>query len=74
VVNKAFPVSWVPNKEYNFPNWIGMTYEAKHVRECLQKDLKESPVSPLAESELLADILEEVKTIEVKTKIKASPQ
>uniref|UniRef100_A0A250XYP4 Trans-1,2-dihydrobenzene-1,2-diol dehydrogenase n=1 Tax=Castor canadensis TaxID=51338 RepID=A0A250XYP4_CASCN len=66
--HKEFPLPQVPNKEFNFHNSMGITYEAKHVRECLQKGLKESPVIPLAESELLADILEEVKKIiEVKT-------
>uniref|UniRef100_A0A2K6FX25 Dihydrodiol dehydrogenase n=1 Tax=Propithecus coquereli TaxID=379532 RepID=A0A2K6FX25_PROCO len=63
--HKEFPLPPVP-KESNFRNTAGMCYEAKHVRECLRKGLKESPVIPLAESELLADILEEVrKTIGV---------
>ena len=26
-----------PGKEFNFTNGMGMSYEAKHVRECLQK-------------------------------------
>ncbi|XP_008682746.2 trans-1,2-dihydrobenzene-1,2-diol dehydrogenase [Ursus maritimus] len=58
---KEFPLPPTPSKELNFINGAGMVYEAKHVRECLQKGLKESPVIPLAESELLADILEEVR-------------
>uniref|UniRef100_A0A8C5VVS0 Dihydrodiol dehydrogenase n=1 Tax=Microcebus murinus TaxID=30608 RepID=A0A8C5VVS0_MICMU len=58
--HKEFPLPPVP-KETNFKNGAGMCYEAKHVRECLRKGLKESPVIPLAESELLADILEEVR-------------
>ncbi|KAF5925908.1 trans-1,2-dihydrobenzene-1,2-diol dehydrogenase [Diceros bicornis minor] len=59
--HKEFPLPPVPSKEFNYTNGAGMTYEAKHVRECLKKGLKESPVIPLAESELLADILEEVR-------------
>ncbi|KAF6077258.1 dihydrodiol dehydrogenase [Phyllostomus discolor] len=59
--HKEFPLPSTPNKEFHFTNGAGMTYEARHVRECLRKGLKESPVIPLAESELLADILEEVR-------------
>uniref|UniRef100_H0WWG1 Trans-1,2-dihydrobenzene-1,2-diol dehydrogenase n=1 Tax=Otolemur garnettii TaxID=30611 RepID=H0WWG1_OTOGA len=58
--HKEFPLPPGP-KECNFTNAAGMSYEAKHVRDCLRKGLKESPVIPLAESELLADILEEVR-------------
>ncbi|XP_057569444.1 trans-1,2-dihydrobenzene-1,2-diol dehydrogenase isoform X1 [Hippopotamus amphibius kiboko] len=58
---KEFPLPPAPGKEFNYTNGMGMSYEAKHVRECLQKGLKESPVIPLAESELLADVLEEVR-------------
>ncbi|XP_066127691.1 trans-1,2-dihydrobenzene-1,2-diol dehydrogenase isoform X3 [Saccopteryx bilineata] len=61
--HKEFPLPATPSKEFNFTNGAGMTYEAKHVRECLRKGLKESPVIPLAESELLADILEEVRKV-----------
>ncbi|XP_006898748.1 PREDICTED: trans-1,2-dihydrobenzene-1,2-diol dehydrogenase [Elephantulus edwardii] len=57
---KEFPLPSITAK-FNFTNGPGMAYEAKHVRECLRKGLKESPVIPLAESELLADILEEVR-------------
>ncbi|GAB1292077.1 Trans-1,2-dihydrobenzene-1,2-diol dehydrogenase [Apodemus speciosus] len=48
-------------KGYNFHNGSCLLYEANHVRECLRKGLKESPVVPLAESVLLAEILEEVR-------------
>uniref|UniRef100_A0A2K6JMR7 Dihydrodiol dehydrogenase n=2 Tax=Rhinopithecus TaxID=542827 RepID=A0A2K6JMR7_RHIBE len=58
--HKEFLLPPVP-KDCNFDNGAGMSYEAKHVRECLRKGLKESPVIPLVESELLADILEEVR-------------
>ncbi|KAM9048253.1 LOW QUALITY PROTEIN: trans-1,2-dihydrobenzene-1,2-diol dehydrogenase [Megaptera novaeangliae] len=56
-----FPLPPAPGKEFNFTNGMRMSYEAKHVQECLQKGLKESLVIPLAESELLADMLEEVR-------------
>ncbi|XP_005258805.1 trans-1,2-dihydrobenzene-1,2-diol dehydrogenase isoform X3 [Homo sapiens] len=58
--HKEFPLPPVP-KDCNFDNGAGMSYEAKHVWECLRKGMKESPVIPLSESELLADILEEVR-------------
>ncbi|KAM5236879.1 trans-1,2-dihydrobenzene-1,2-diol dehydrogenase [Ctenodactylus gundi] len=58
---KEFPLPLDSDKEFNFPNGAGLSYEAIHVRECLRKGLRESPVMPLAESELLADILEEVR-------------
>ena len=57
---KEFPPP-VLGKDYNFVNGSCMLYEANHVRECLRKGLKESPVVPLAESELLAEILEEAR-------------
>ncbi|XP_072281695.1 trans-1,2-dihydrobenzene-1,2-diol dehydrogenase-like [Pyxicephalus adspersus] len=48
------------SKHLNFWNSTGLSYEAEHVRQCLLKGLKESPVMSLAESELLASIMEEV--------------
>uniref|UniRef100_A0A8D1WXW0 Trans-1,2-dihydrobenzene-1,2-diol dehydrogenase n=1 Tax=Sus scrofa TaxID=9823 RepID=A0A8D1WXW0_PIG len=59
--HKEFPLPSAPGEEFNYTNGMGMCYEAKHVRECLKKGLKESPMITLAESELLADILEEVR-------------
>ncbi|XP_068959468.1 trans-1,2-dihydrobenzene-1,2-diol dehydrogenase isoform X1 [Petaurus breviceps papuanus] len=57
-----FPLPKVADAEtFNYLNSIGMVYEAQHVRQCLLQGLKESPVMPLAESELLADILEEAR-------------
>ncbi|XP_036596569.1 trans-1,2-dihydrobenzene-1,2-diol dehydrogenase-like [Trichosurus vulpecula] len=65
VVNEKstkFPLPKVADSErFNYINSIGMVYEAQHVRQCLLQGLKESPVMPLAESELLADILEEAR-------------
>ncbi|XP_056398262.1 trans-1,2-dihydrobenzene-1,2-diol dehydrogenase-like [Hyla sarda] len=47
-------------KHLYFSNSTGLSYEAEHVRQCLQKGLKESPIMSLTESELLASIIEEV--------------
>ena len=46
---------------FNFHNSAGLRYEAQHVRECLQKGLKESPVLSLDETLLLAELMEEVR-------------
>ncbi|KAM4703435.1 trans-1,2-dihydrobenzene-1,2-diol dehydrogenase-like [Rhinophrynus dorsalis] len=48
-------------KPLNFTNGTGMSYEAEHVRQCLLKGLKESPVMSLADSELLTSIMDEVR-------------
>ncbi|KAM4650886.1 trans-1,2-dihydrobenzene-1,2-diol dehydrogenase-like [Discoglossus pictus] len=48
-------------KPMNFTNSTGLSYEAEHVRQCLLKGLKESPLMSLADSELLANIMEEVR-------------
>ncbi len=44
-----------------YPNSVGLRFEAAHVRECLQKGLKESPVVPWKETILLAEIMEDVR-------------
>ncbi|XP_062994639.1 trans-1,2-dihydrobenzene-1,2-diol dehydrogenase-like [Elgaria multicarinata webbii] len=44
-----------------FKESIGLRYEAEHVRQCLQKGLKESPVMPLCESENIATIMDEAR-------------
>ncbi|KAG9481534.1 hypothetical protein GDO78_010657 [Eleutherodactylus coqui] len=48
-------------KAMHFTNSTGLSYEAEHVRHCLLKGLKESPLMTLADSELLATIMEEVR-------------
>ncbi|KAM4702634.1 trans-1,2-dihydrobenzene-1,2-diol dehydrogenase-like [Rhinophrynus dorsalis] len=48
-------------KPMNFTNSTGLSYEAEHVRQCLLKGLKESPLMSLADSELLASIMDEVR-------------
>lgn len=35
--HKEFPLPPAPSQEFNFINGAGMSYEAKHVRECLRK-------------------------------------
>ncbi|XP_074075849.1 trans-1,2-dihydrobenzene-1,2-diol dehydrogenase isoform X1 [Macrotis lagotis] len=57
-----FPLPAAPaGEKFHFLHSVGMVYEAQHVRQCLLQGLKESPEIPLAESELLADILEEIR-------------
>ncbi|KAM3921013.1 trans-1,2-dihydrobenzene-1,2-diol dehydrogenase-like [Leptodactylus fuscus] len=48
-------------KAMHFTNSTGLSYEAEHVRQCLLKGLKESPLMTWADSELLATIMEEVR-------------
>ncbi|XP_032662338.1 trans-1,2-dihydrobenzene-1,2-diol dehydrogenase [Chelonoidis abingdonii] len=50
-----------PAQPLNFPKSTGLRYEAQHVRQCLLKGLKESPMVSLAHSELVASILDEVR-------------
>nr|XP_033816667.1 trans-1,2-dihydrobenzene-1,2-diol dehydrogenase isoform X2 [Geotrypetes seraphini] len=45
----------------NFTNSTGLSYEAEHVRQCLLKGLKESPILSLADSELVAYIIDEAR-------------
>ncbi|XP_062994638.1 trans-1,2-dihydrobenzene-1,2-diol dehydrogenase-like [Elgaria multicarinata webbii] len=44
-----------------FEHDIGLRYEAEHVRQCLLKGLKESPVMPLCESEIIATTMDEAR-------------
>ncbi|XP_053546756.1 trans-1,2-dihydrobenzene-1,2-diol dehydrogenase [Bombina bombina] len=48
-------------KPLNYDNDIGLCYEAEHVRQCLLKGLKESPLMSLEESETVANIMDEVR-------------
>ena len=47
--------------EFNYPNSSGLRYEIEHVRECLKKNLKESPVVKHEESLMVAEILEDIR-------------
>ncbi|XP_078511256.1 trans-1,2-dihydrobenzene-1,2-diol dehydrogenase isoform X1 [Lissotriton helveticus] len=49
------------SKTMNYDHSTGLSYEAEHVRQCLLKGLKESPVMSLEDSELLASIMTEVR-------------
>lgn len=44
--HKEFPLPPASSKEFNFTNGAGMSYEARHVRECLRKgkDVEDSGV------------------------------
>ncbi|XP_069462243.1 trans-1,2-dihydrobenzene-1,2-diol dehydrogenase-like [Ambystoma mexicanum] len=57
---KKFPLP-PTSKTMNYHHSTGMSYEAEHTRQCLLKGLKESPVMSLADSELLANIMTEVR-------------
>ncbi|KAG8433998.1 hypothetical protein GDO86_012380 [Hymenochirus boettgeri] len=48
-------------KPMNFTNSTGLSYEAEHVRQCLLKGFKESPIMSLEDSELLSSIMDEVR-------------
>ncbi|XP_066064102.1 trans-1,2-dihydrobenzene-1,2-diol dehydrogenase [Chamaea fasciata] len=50
-----------PAEPLNFPHSTGLRYEAQHVRECLLQGLTESPEMPLAESEVIARLLDEAR-------------
>uniref|UniRef100_A0A8D0DHS9 Trans-1,2-dihydrobenzene-1,2-diol dehydrogenase n=1 Tax=Salvator merianae TaxID=96440 RepID=A0A8D0DHS9_SALMN len=50
-----------PSQKLQFCNSTGLRYEAEHVRQCLLKGLKESPVMTHADSELVNGILEEAR-------------
>ncbi|NXO13406.1 DHDH dehydrogenase, partial [Oriolus oriolus] len=50
-----------PSEPLNFPHSTGLRYEAQHVRECLLQGLTESPEMPLAESEVIAQLLDEAR-------------
>ncbi|XP_066426106.1 trans-1,2-dihydrobenzene-1,2-diol dehydrogenase [Molothrus aeneus] len=45
----------------NFPHSAGLRYEAQHVRECLLRGLTQSPEMPLAESEAIAQLLDQAR-------------
>ena len=47
--------------EFNYLNSSGLRYEIEHVRECLNKNLKESPVINHEESLMVAEILEDIR-------------
>jgi dihydrodiol dehydrogenase / D-xylose 1-dehydrogenase (NADP) len=47
--------------EFNFVNSVGLSYEAEEVRKCLQSGKKESSRMPLAESERVMEIMDEVR-------------
>ncbi|KAM6452394.1 trans-1,2-dihydrobenzene-1,2-diol dehydrogenase-like [Liasis olivaceus] len=58
--HEEFPLPPPPLKMH-FTNSTGLRYEAEHVRQCLLKGLKESPILTHAYSELVHSILDEVR-------------
>ncbi|XP_053308219.1 trans-1,2-dihydrobenzene-1,2-diol dehydrogenase-like [Spea bombifrons] len=48
-------------KNIHFINSTGLSYEAEHVRQCLLKGLKESPVMSWEDSKLLVSIMDEIR-------------
>jgi len=58
---KSFPIPTGEKHEYNFTNSGNLAYEAHHVRDCLLKGAKESPLLPLQESIALATIMETMR-------------
>ncbi|XP_063000369.1 trans-1,2-dihydrobenzene-1,2-diol dehydrogenase-like [Elgaria multicarinata webbii] len=50
-----------PTQKLHFTNSSGLRYEAEHVRQCLLKGLKESPILTHADSELVNSILDEAR-------------
>ena len=55
-----YPVPQGAKYPYNFQNSGGLLFEANHVRECLQKNLKESPLVTHQDSLLIAEIQQEI--------------
>jgi len=48
-------------KPVNYPNSEGLAYEAEEVRRCINKGLLESPLMPLDETLLIAEIVESIR-------------
>ncbi|KAK7078373.1 hypothetical protein SK128_001538 [Halocaridina rubra] len=46
---------------FNVPNAQGFIYEAEEVRKCFSQGLKESPLMPLDESIVIAEIMENIR-------------
>ena len=52
--------SWAePKPGFSYPHGEGMLYEARHVEECLARGLLESPLYPLDETLVVAQIMDE---------------
>ena len=56
---KEFPLP-KPYQPTNFANSEGMCYEAEEIRRCLQEGKKESDIMPLNETQLVADIMDDI--------------
>ena len=58
---KEFPLPTLEGEEYCFTNSAGLRYEAEDVRKCLLAGKKESDIYPLAKTELIATLMDEVR-------------
>ena len=64
VLEFSLPTPYLPT---NFPNSVGLRYEAAAVRECILAGKTESDVAPLDQSQIISDIMESgVQTLGVK--------
>lgn len=48
-------------KQTNFPNSVGLRYEAEHVRQCLMKGLKQSPIMSFDTSRRIMGYMDEIR-------------
>jgi len=49
------------DRVFNFPRSVGLSYEAEHVRQCILQGKQESPIMPLEESLILAEVTDEIR-------------
>ena len=59
--SKDFPVPAGAKHSFNFNNSANMSYESKHVRDCLLAGKTESPLVSLDETLTMASIMEQVR-------------
>lgn len=59
MISKEFPLPEV-SVPFNYPNGAGLRYEAEEVYDCIMQGKTESDIMPLHESEIVAEITEEV--------------
>jgi len=56
---KEFPLP-VSKGSYNYPNSVGLHYEAQHVQECIAQGLKNSPILSLEETLKIMKVMDDV--------------
>jgi len=55
------PLPDTKGAEYQYQGFQGLFYEVQHVRECLLKGLKESPLMPLEHTDINASVIDEIR-------------